>query len=73
MVSLLIGGEEMFEQVYMSSVVFGFWPIFFIYLYFFYEWVDRRPRILGVVLGALIWAMVWPVTLAVAAYRKYKK
>jgi len=63
----------MFEQVYMSSVLFAFWPIFFIYLYFFYEWVDRRPRILGVVLGALIWAMVWPVTLAVAAYRKYKK
>jgi len=68
-----LSDRAMMEQIYMSLVLFLFWPLFFIYLYFLYEWTDRRPKTFGIIMGALIWAMVWPVTLAVSAYKRYKK
>ena len=63
----------MIENIYMALVIFVFWPLFFVYLYFFYNWKDRRLKFFGIVMGALIWSMVWPLTLSVAAYKKFQK
>lgn len=63
----------MIEQIYMASVIFVFWPIFFIYLYFFYEWVDRKLNFFGTLLGALIWAFVWPMAIGVFLYKRFAK
>ena len=62
----------MLEQMYMVSVIFVFWPVFFVYMYFFYEWENRRLNFTLMVVGAFTWAMIWPVVLAVAAFKKYK-
>ena len=62
----------MLEQMYMVSVIFVFWPVFFVYMYFFYEWEYRRLNFTLMVVGAFTWAMIWPVVLAVAAFKKYK-
>ena len=62
----------MLEQMYMVSVIFVFWPLFFVYMYFFYEWEYRRLNFTLMVVGAFTWAMIWPVVLAVAAFKKYK-
>lgn len=63
----------MTDQIYMTSVVIVFWPLFFIYLLFFYQWVDRRPNIFVTLVGALIWALVWPLAIGVGIYKSLSK
>ena len=60
------------EQLYMGIALFCAWPVFFVYMAFFYTYQERRPRLIGILLSTLIWAGVWPVVLAIAAYKKVR-
>ena len=62
----------MIEQIYQFLALFVFSPIFFVYLYFFYEWKDRRLNLILIAVGSVLWAMVWPIVLGIVAYKKLK-
>ena len=62
----------MLEQAYHFSVLYIFSPIFFVYLYFIYDFGDLRPSLTQIALSSVVWAIVWPIVIAIAIHRKLK-